>query len=130
MATSALQGLANATVTFDVAGQGVITDPETGNVYAANSQVSHTAFLKAANVDPALFPGVDANGIVYEGYVINPQVLSSKVGIGSTGTLTFGSRGPVAFEVIRSRLGYSDTGVLGSTLTDVLGTKITLLARE
>jgi hypothetical protein len=130
MATSALQALANATVAFEIAGAGVVTDPDTGNVYAAKSEVSYTAFLKAVNVDPALFPGVDANGIIYEGYVINPQSLSSKVGIGSTGTLTFGSGQPVGFEMVRSRLGYGDTGTLGSILTNALGTKITLLAKE
>jgi len=130
MSTSALLPLANATISFRVAGEGVLTDPETGNVYPSWAEVQHTAFLKAVNVDPTVYPGVDANGLLYEGYVISPQALDPRVGIGSTGTLIFGTAQAVPFEVIRSRLGYGDQGVLGAQLSSILGTKITLLAKE
>jgi hypothetical protein len=130
MSTSALLPLANATVSFRVAGEGVLTDPDTGNVYPSWGEVEYTAFLKAVNVDPAIYPGVDANGLLYEGYVVSPQNLDPRVGIGSTGTLSFGTAAPVRFEVMRSRLGYGDQGALGSPLSTLLGTKITLLAKE
>lgn len=130
MSTSALLPLANATITFRVAGAGVVTDPDTGNVYPSWAEVQYTAFLKAVNVDPAVYPGVDANGLLYEGYVVSPQNLDPRVGIGSTGNLTFGTASPVKFELLRSRLGYGDMGVLGAQLSSLLGTKVTLLAKE
>lgn len=130
MATSALFALVNATVDFNVAGAGVVTDPETGNVSPTVEVQTHKAFLKAVNVDPTIYPGVDVDGIVYEGYVVDPQVLDAKVQVGSTGTLTFGSATGVEFKVLRARMGYGDQGALGSRLSDALGTKITLLTLE
>ena len=129
MTTSALLPLANATVSFRVAGDGVLTDPDTGNVYPAWTEIQYSAFLKAVNVDPAVYPGVDATGLVYEGYVVSPQNLDARVGIGSTGTLSFGTAQSVEFEVLRSRLGYGDQGALGTPLSTLLGTKITLLSK-
>lgn len=130
MATSALFALVNATVKFRVAGAGVVTDPETGNVSPTVELQTHKAFLKAVNVDPTIYPGVDVDGIVYEGYVVDPQVLDPKVQVGSTGTLAFGSAGEVEFKVLRARIGYGDQGALGARLSDALGTKVTLLTLE
>lgn len=130
MTTSALLPLANASVVFEVAGVGVVTDPETGNVSPQIATVSYRAFLKAANVDPLVLPGVNADGVVYEGYVVEPVVLDPRVGVGSTGMLEFGTASPVRFEVLKARMGYADTGVLGERLTASLGTKITLLGSE
>lgn len=130
MATSALFALVNATVKFRVAGAGVVTDPETGNVSPTVELQTHKAFLKAVNVDPTTYPGVNTNALVYEGYVVDPQVLDPKVQVGSTGTLAFGSAGEVEFEVLRARMGYGDLGAVGARLSDALGTKITLLALE
>jgi len=138
MPDSALLPLANASLTFQVAGVGVVTDPTTGNVSPDVTNVGYTAFLKAVNVDPVVFPGVDAGGVVYEGYVVKPEkavvagvgdMLDSRVGVGTTGVLKFGSAAAVEFEVLRARLGYGDTGVLGAQLSALLGTKITLLAQ-
>ena len=130
MATSALFALVNATVKFRVAGAGVVTDPDTGNVSPTLELQTHKAFLKAVNVDPTIYPGVNTNALVYEGYVVDPQVLDPKVQVGSTGLLAFGSAGEVEFEVLRARIGYGDQGALGSRLSDALGTKITLLTLE
>jgi hypothetical protein len=130
MATSALISLANAAVDFWVAGQGVMTDPDTGNVSPAQELVKYKAFLKAVNVDRTVLPGVDITDVVYEGYVVDPQELDPRVGVGSTGVLKFGSAEPVGFEVVKARMGYGDAGVLGGQLTTALGTKVMLLARE
>lgn len=130
MATSALFALINATITFQVAGAGVTTDPDTGNVLPTVDEVQYKAFLKAVNVDPAVYPGVDATGVVYEGYVVDPQALDARVGVGSRGALKFGSAAEVGCEVLRARIGYGDEGVLGGRLTEALGTKVTLLAQE
>lgn len=130
MATSALFALVNATVEFRVAGAGVVTDPETGNVSPTVELQTHKAFLKAVNVDPTIYPGVDVDGIVYEGYVVDPQVLDEKVRVGSTGLLTFGTAEPVEFKVLRARIGYGNLGALGARLSESLGTKITLLTLE
>lgn len=138
MPNSALLPLANAFVTFEVAGAGVVTDPTTGNVLPDVTNLGYTAFLKAVNVDPVVFPGVDAGGVVYEGYVVKPEegvvagvgdMLDSRVGVGTQGRLRFGTAAAVEFEVLRARLGYGDTGVLGAQLSALLGTKITLLAQ-
>jgi hypothetical protein len=130
MATSALFALVNASVDFNVAGAGVTTDPDTGNVYPAWETATHKAFLKAVNVDPTTYPGINVNALIYEGYVVDPQELDARVKVGSTGTLTFGTAQPVEFEVLRARIGYGDLGALGSRLSESLGTKVTLLARE
>jgi hypothetical protein len=129
MATSALISLANASVRFQVAGAGVVTDPETGNVTPTTAVVTCKAFLKAVNVDPVVYPGVDVTAVVYEGYVVEPMALDPKVGAGTTGELNFGSGGAQQFEVLRARMGYGDQGALGAPLSGVLGTKVTLLAQ-
>lgn len=130
MATSALIGLFNASVTFEVAGQGLETDSVTGNVRPVTDTLLYKAFLKASKVDPAVFPGVDATGTIYEGYVIDPQELDARVGGGSIGTITFGSAAAKPFEVLKARMGYGDQGTLGAVLSTALGTKITLLVQD
>ena len=130
MATSSLFALINATVKFRVAGAGVVTDPDTGNVSPTLELQTHKAFLKAVNVDPTTYPGINVNALIYEGYVVDPQALDARVRVGSTGQLTFGSTEPVQFEVLRARIGYGYLGALGSRLSESLGTKVTMLARE
>ena len=130
MATSALFALVNANVEFAVAGAGVVTDPDTGNVSPTTELLSYKAFLKATNFDPTIYPGVDVTGVVYEGYVVDPQVLDSKVVAGTAGMLKFGSAEKVEFQVLRARIGYGDMGAIGDRLTQSLGTKITLMARD
>lgn len=128
--TSALFALVNATADFTVAGQGVTTDPETGNVMPVETTLSYKLFLKAVDVDPTAFPGVDYNGTVYEGYVVEPTDLDARIAVGSTGSLTFGTAQPVRFEVLKARMGYGDTGTLAATLTGALGTRIRLLTQD
>ena len=128
--TSALFALVNATADFTVAGQGVITDPDTGNVMPVETTLSYKLFLKAVDVDPTAFPGVDYNGTVYEGYVVDPTDLDARIAVGSTGLLTFGTAQPVRFEVVKARMGYGDTGALGGVLSSALGTKIRLLTQD
>ncbi len=130
MATSALFSLVNASVSFRVAGEGVVTDQETGNVLPTTETLTYKAFLKAVQVDPAVYPGINATGTVYEGYVVDPQMLDPRVGVASRGTVTFGTGVAKEFEVLRARMGYGDTGALGGVLVDALGTKVTLLAQE
>lgn len=127
--TSALFSLVNATAKFVVAGQGVTTDPETGNVLPVQETMEYKLFLKATAVDPTVYPGVDADVTIYEGYVVDPTQLDARIGVGSTGKLTFGTAQPVPFEVLRGRMGYGDKGVLGERLSETLGTKIALMAQ-
>lgn len=68
---SALTALANATAVFDVAGVGVLTDPDTGNVTPAKSSVTVTFFLKADSVETIRYPGVDQLDTLYEGYALS-----------------------------------------------------------
>jgi hypothetical protein len=127
---SALIALANATAAFTVAGQGVTTDPDTGNVMPVEATLSYQLFLKAVDVDPTAFPGVDYNGTVYEGYAVEPTDLDARIAVGSTGLLTFGTAQPVRFEVVKARMGYGDVGALGATLAGALGTRLRLLTQE
>lgn len=128
--TSALFALANATAYFTVAGQGLITDPDTGNVSPTQEALEYRLFLKAVDVDPTLFPGVDFNGTVFDGYIVDPTDLDPRVGVGTQGTLSFGTASQVAFQVLKARMGYGDQGTLGANLTSSLGTRIRLLAEE
>lgn len=125
--TSALAALANATVTFQVAGTGVVTDPDTGNVAPAAASVTVELFLRAERIETIAYPGVDQASTVYDGYALAP--LDSRIVIGSQGTLTFAGEEPMPCEVKALRLSYGGTGLLGQTLSDVLGERIQLISR-
>lgn len=124
---SALSALANATAVFHVAGTGVVTDPETGNVSPAGATVTASLFLKAERVEVLRYPGVDTAETLYEGYAID--ALDSRIVVGTTGTLTFAGEEAVDCEVKAVRLPYGNTGLLGSTLNSVLGEKLQLVSR-
>lgn len=124
---SALSALANASVTFQVAGTGVVTDPETGNVSPAPGTVTASLFLKAERVDVIRYPGVDTSEILYDGFAID--VLDSRVLVGTKGTLTFAGEAVVECEVKAVRIPYGKTGLLGSTLNSALGERIQLVSR-
>jgi hypothetical protein len=126
---SALAALANATATFQVAGTGTVTDPDTGNVMAAGASVVVSLFLKAEKVGYTALPGVDVVDTVYAGYAISPMALDPGIVIGTTGTLTFAGEEPVACEVVEVRLPYGAEGLIGGTLAGVLGQSVRLVAR-
>lgn len=123
---SALRALANATATFEVAGVGVFTDPETGNVLPASELVSVTLFLKSDRVRSSTFPGVEIQEIVFDGYAVSE--LDERVAVGTTGTLSFSGQEPIPCEVTGVRLPYGNTGLLGGTLSTVLGERIQLVS--
>lgn len=124
---SALSALSNATATFRVAGTGVVTDPETGNVSPAGATVTVALFLSASQTRVLRYPGVDTTETVYEGYALD--ALDPRIEIGTTGTLTFAGESPLDCEVRSVRLPYGKTGLLGSTLNSVLGEKVQLVSR-
>lgn len=126
MAT-ALSSIANASVSFEVAGQGVTVDPETGNVAVVDEVVTTPLYLKAEKVDVVRYPGVDVVDRVYEGYAVEP--LDTRVVPGTVGTLTFAGEAPVRCEVFSLRLPYGSTGTIGAALTGALGEKIQLVSR-
>jgi hypothetical protein len=112
-----------------LAGAGVVTDPATGNVMAAEQQVVLSLFLKAEQVAYRQLPGVDLTDTVYEGYVVDPQVLPAGVVLGTRGTLVFAGQPAVECEVLEARLPYGSTGVIGGALQGVLGDRVRLAAR-
>lgn len=124
---SALAALQNASATFQVAQQGVITDPETGNVLAVSAAVTVDLFLKAQNVDYTALPGIELVDTVYEGYALT--TLPAGVVVGSRGSLAFGGEAAVDCEVLELRLPYGSTGLLGATLASALGERVRLVAR-
>lgn len=128
--TSALASLANATATFQVPGLGTVVDPLTGNVNAAGATVTVTLFLRASEVSSSPLPGIDVVDTVYDGYSVAPTALDEGIVIGTEGTLTFGSEAAVPCKVTALRLPYGNTGVLGATLSQVLGERIQLTARS
>lgn len=126
---SALASLKNATVTFQVATSGVVTDPDTGNVRASITTVSVDCYLKAQTVDYTAFPGVDTTDIIYEGYALSPQALPAGVVVGTLGSLAFSQEEAVECEVLELRLPYGTTGLVGATLSSALGQRLRLVAR-
>jgi hypothetical protein len=125
---SALSALSNATVTFSVAGTGVVTDPTTGNVTPATSSITVSMFLKAERVRGATFPGVEVYETVFDGYAL--EALDEGITVGTNGVVTFAGQDPIECEVTALRLPYGKTGLLGSTLNAALGERIQLLSRE
>ena len=131
---SALTALKNATVVFTVADAGTTVDPDTGNVLANTTTLSYELFLrKGASVGEGAnstltksYPGVDTVVAAYEGYCIAPQALDPRITEGTTGTLVFAGQPPEDCKVLDLRFKYGTTGLLGSTLQQVLGDKIRL----
>lgn len=126
---SALNALANASVTLKVPATGVTTDPATGNVVAATTNITISLFLKAERVDSSPLPGVDVVETLYEGYALDPVAIDSRVVVGTEGILTFAGGDPIECEVLSLRLPYGKTGLLGQTLGAVLGERLQLMAR-
>lgn len=124
---SALAALANATAVFTVAGTGVVTDPDTGNVSPAQASVTASLFLKAERVEVLRYPGVDTAETLFEGYAVAP--LDSRIQVGTVGTLTFAGEPAVDCEVKAVRLPYGKTGLLGATLNSALGERVQLVSR-
>lgn len=126
--TSALKALENASVTFQVAGAGTVTDPATGNVTATGATVTATFFLKAENLAVQTYPGVNAVETIYDGYAMEP--LDARIVVGTQGTITFAGEAAAPCEVTGVRTPYGKTGLLGATLGASLGERIQLTARS
>ena len=126
---SALASLVNSTVTFTVLAAGVSVDPATGNVLPNTEELVYTVFLRKVFTEQTTsYPGVDTRSAVYEGYCIEPNVLDARVKGGTPAVLEFAGDPEVSCEVEDARFGYGSTGLIGSIIQDVLGTKIRLLA--
>jgi hypothetical protein len=125
---SALVALENSVLTFVVPAPGTDVDPETGNVVANTETIQCAAYLKAESVAETTFPGVNVMSTLYEGYVTS-GALDSRVVVGTEGELEFAGEPVVGCEVLEARLPYGTTGLLGSVLTGVVGTKIRLVSR-
>ena len=126
---SALASLVNSTVVFTVPAAGVAIDPATGNVLPNTEKLAYTLFLRKVFTEQTTsYPGVDTRSAVYEGYCIEPNALDSRVKGGTPATIAFAGDPEVTCEVEDARFGYGSTGLIGSVLQDVLGTKIRLLA--
>lgn len=123
---SALTALKNATVVFTVADAGTTVDPDTGNVLANTATLSYDLYLRKSGNSERNQPGVDVISCTYEGYCIAPQALDPRIRQGTTATLTFSADTPEACVVDDLRFSYGTTGLLGSTLQQVLGDKIRL----
>lgn len=126
MAT-ALSPLANASATFQVATEGVTTDPDTGNVVAAAESVTVSLFLKGDQVRATPLPGVDVVDAVYDGYAV--EALDGRVLVGTKGSLSFGNEPVRECEVAALRLPYGDTGLIGPVLNSALGERVVLVVR-
>jgi hypothetical protein len=124
--TSALAALANATAIFTVPTVGTVTDATTGNVVPATETVTVSLYLRQGSTRTSDFPGVDTEVETYEGYAVSPQALDARIKPGVVGTLNFAGQGAVDCEVINSRYPYGTTGLLGSTVQQVIGDKIRL----
>jgi hypothetical protein len=118
---SALAALANASAVFTLPTVGTFTDPYTGNVVPATETVTVSLYLRQGSTNGSGLPGVDADVEIYEGYAISPQALDARIQPGITGTVN-----GMPCEVINSRFPYGSTGLLGSTIQQVLGDRIRL----
>jgi hypothetical protein len=128
--TSALAALTNATVTFQVAGTGVVTDPDTGNVVPVQDTLEVALYLKVAEVRSTSYPGVDTGATVYEGYAVKPSTLDAAIVKGSVGSLVFDGQPAVVCELLGVREPYGSAGLLGSVLAAALGERVRLVTRE
>ena len=100
---SALAALANATLTFNVEGTGLVTDPDTGNVSAVQVPLTYSLYLSVERTEIDPYPGVNTVDTVYSGYAISPMAFDQRLRVGSRGVLTFSSESPRACEVLELR---------------------------
>ena len=123
---SALTTLANASATFQLATAGTTTDATTGNVLAVYENVTVSMYLRQGSRNGSGFPGVDTDTITFEGYAVSPQALDARIKPGITGTISFAGQAAIRCEVLQERFPYGSTGLIGSTLQNVLGDRIRL----
>ena len=126
--TSALAALANATVAFSLPTTGTLTDPNTGNVKPAIETVEVSLYLRQGSLNETDLPGVDATAVAYEGYAVSPQALDARIKRGVVGTIEFSGGSEQRCEVVEAAFPYGTQGLIGSTLQQVLGDRIRLLA--
>jgi hypothetical protein len=125
--TSALAAVANASVTFDVATTGTVVDPFTGNVLPRTETVTVTCYLRQGSPAITDLAGVNVAGDTFSGYAVAPQALDARVVPGTLGTLTFDGQTPARCVVQEARGPYGTTGLIGSTLQQVLGDKLQIV---
>jgi hypothetical protein len=126
---SALAALANATVTLEVAAAGTVTDAR-GNVVPATESVTVSMYLRQGGVafeggtSLTDLPGIEAARELYEGYAVDPQSLDARIVNGTPGAIVFSGQPSQRCEIVSARYPYGTTGLLGSTIQQVLGDKV------
>lgn len=120
---SALTALANATATFNLPTVGTTTDLY-GNVIPATESVTVSLYLRQSTPQDTTLPGVNAAVEVYEGYAVTPMALDARIKPGTSGTLSFSNDTAASCEVLATSYPYGTTGLIGSTVQQVLGDKI------
>ena len=75
-------------------------------------------------------PGTDIERATYEGYCIQPTALDKRIQAGTKATLDFAGSPSVECLVQDCRYPFGSAGLLGETLTNVLGHKIRLVAAD
>lgn len=134
---SAFAAFQNATATFKMAGQGIVTDPDTGNVSPVIDELVVQLFLKAEKLSPrragdtapVVLPGVALEETLFKGYAVSPQYLPEGLVVGTTGSLVFAGKPAVECLVVEVGGATGTEGTLGAILTNTLGTAITLVAQ-
>ena len=121
---SALLSLQNAVVVFDVPTVGTIVDQRTGNILPRTERVTISLYLRQGSLTEADVPGVGAATDVFDGYAISPQALDARIVPGVRGTLAFSAQDPLPCELVKAREAYGTTGLIGSTLQQVIGDRI------
>ena len=130
MAVSALLSLVNSDVVFEVPTNEVVIDDETGNVLPAVEPISYRLYLRRGSNNIRELPGIDTERATYEGYCIQPTALDKRIQAGTKAKLDFAGSPTVECLVADCRYPFGSSGLLGETLTDVLGHKIRLVASD
>lgn len=118
--------LANATATLNLPISGTTTDTF-GNVIPNTEEIEITLYLRRGTLTPRDLEGAGVTPVsdVMEGYVL--EALDSRVKPGVRGTIIFSSDAETDCEVVEARFPYGNTGLIGETLTNVLGDKIRIV---
>jgi len=124
---SALLALQNAIATFDVPTVGTIVDQRTGNVLPRTERVSVSLYLRQGSISETDVPGVGSAVDVFDGYAIDPQALDVRIVAGVRGLLAFSADDPMPCELVKSREPYGTTGLIGSTLQQVIGDRVRIV---
>jgi hypothetical protein len=116
----------NGTVRLFVPADNTTTDSR-GNVIAVTQEEIYELYLEKQTKNRTLqYPGINSTSSLLVGYCVFDSVLDSRIKPGTRGFVTFSDFPETPCVVLDTMFKYNSVGLIGQTLTNVLGDSILL----